>query len=149
MQAFQHGADQDELFFFPCGNFACGNAAAPLKNELEQVVVEPLAYLVLYRFHRLARRAQIGVDLEQGGGRLRALPRCAVHVVDAAGGEIKPHRTQPRRHAHGRVNGLVDGLERGDAHLLQHAAVGQGVHGGRAAIHIVACHIPARAKAGE
>ena len=51
MQAFQHRPHKNEFFFFPGGYFAGGNAAAPVQNELEQIVVEPLAYLVLHRFH--------------------------------------------------------------------------------------------------
>ena len=149
VQALQHRANKHQFFLLPRRDFAGCHAAAAVKDELEQIVVESFAYLILNRLHSLARRGEVGVYLQQGRCRLWALTRRAVHVVDAAWSEIKPNGAQARSHAHGRVNRLVDGLERGDAHLLQHAAVGQGVHGGRAPVHIVARHIPARAKARE
>ena len=118
VQPFQHRANKHQFFLLPCRDFAGCHAAAAVKDELEQVVVESFAYLILNRLHSLAGRGEVGVYLQQGRSCLRALTRRAVHVVDAAGGEIKPHGAQARSHAHGRVNRLVDGLERGDAHLL-------------------------------
>ena len=41
VQAFQHGADENQFFLLAGGDFAGGHAAAALQNEFEKVVVEP------------------------------------------------------------------------------------------------------------